>query len=311
MRVHVPRLEISRWTNIRVDEFEDLATRDRFGIHEIVAEPDAADVILFLQCHMVDWRLLKIMRHPTAARHWPKVMVYDERDRPWRSFPGVYVSSPASSFNPVPQRAWSYLRVRTARSDASDPDLLFSFMGSATAPCRLPILALRHQDAVVEATKDFMVWSPDEYELENQRFRYQEILARSRFVLCPRGRGTSTFRLYETLAAGRVPVIVSDDWVPPEGPAWDLFTVRVPEAEVQSLVTILEERDKDWDAMRNAAEVAHRDFFAEDVTFHRVTELLADLRANGATPSSPGSLKVRGIIAAAREKRRPPHAPTL
>ena len=30
---------------------------------------------------------------------------------------------------------------------------------------------------------------------------------RSKFFLCPRGTGTSSIRLYETLSAGRVPVI--------------------------------------------------------------------------------------------------------
>lgn len=48
---------------------------------------------------------------------------------------------------------------------------------------------------------------------------YIDILSRSRFSLCPRGIGTGTKRIWESLRAGAIPIIISDGWEPPS--CWD------------------------------------------------------------------------------------------
>lgn len=302
MRVYLPRLALDPWTDLRVDELELLASRDRFHTHELVDEPAEADVILFVQCHMVDWRLRAIREHPVARGHWAKVMVYDERDRPWSSFPGVYVSAPSSVFDPYRQRAWSYLRVPpTELPSADEPDLLFSFVGSPTHDCRRPLFELRHPDSVVEEVRNFMFWDSSSKDFEERRRRYGDVLTRSRFVLCPRGRGTSSFRLYETLAAGRVPVVISDDWVAPPGPDWEAFSLRIPEERTRLLVGLLEERSGDWRVMSAAAAAAYREFFSDDVAFHRIVELLADLQESRAPRPSRWRVRARATSAALGE----------
>ena len=226
VRIHLPRLSFNRWSDLQVDELEKLAAKDRNGVHELVDNADEADVVLFVQCHMVDWRLRAIREHPVARSHWDKVMVYDERDRNWRSFPGIYVSTPSPRFDARSQRAWSYMRVPSEPPESREPDLLFSLVGSLTAPCRKPLFELRHPDAIVEQVDDFMFWDESSRGYDERRRHFQEVIARSRFVLCPRGAGTSSFRLYETLAAGRVPVIIADQWVAPVGPNWNSFSLR-------------------------------------------------------------------------------------
>src|SRR5665213_2498313 len=71
--------------------------------HCQVDDPSAADLVLFTDCHTLgesDWTLRGI-RSTHVARQFPhKVGVYNERDRPWCSLPGVYVSMPASGFVP-------------------------------------------------------------------------------------------------------------------------------------------------------------------------------------------------------------------
>ena len=62
----------------------------------------------------------------------------------------------------------------------------------------------------------------------------------SKFVLCPRGLGTSSNRLYEVMQLGRVPVILSDDWDEPGGIPWATFSIRVSESRVAQLRAILE-----------------------------------------------------------------------
>ena len=79
-------------------------------------------------------------------------------------------------------------------------------------------------------------------DYEVRRRRFAETMFRSKFVLCPRGHGTSSIRLFETLAAGRVPVVISDDWVAPKGPTWDACSVRwSQDAGTESLLAYLEE----------------------------------------------------------------------
>lgn len=304
MRIHVPRLQLDAFTDLRVDDFERLAELDRVREHELTDMPNEADIVLFPQCHMVDWRLSAIRRHPIARRHWHKVMVFDERDNPWRSFPGVYVSAAASSFDTRFQRAWGYARVQPLPvPDIAAPDLLFSFVGAPTAPCRRLLFRLAHKDSVVEEVRDF-VWESTHPGFGTSRRRYAEILARSRFVLCPRGRGTSSFRLYETLAAGRVPVIIADEWVPPDGPEWSRFSLRVPENDLRLLVGTIERADAQWAEMSGAARAAYTDFFSESIAFHRIATLLQDLRRVNSPSAGRWSAAARGVAASLRDRRR-------
>jgi hypothetical protein len=291
MKVFLPQLDGAPVLNQPADDFKRLAQADRFKVHEIVEEPDQADLVLFTQCHMLptDWRLDEIVRHPVARRFRSRVMVYNERDRPWCVLPGVYASMPSKQFNPRYQRAWGYYRHLEVGLQRAKPDLLFSFVGSPSASCREPLFSLRHPQAIVEEVRRFTFYEPEGPRYQARRSRYQEILARSRFVLCPRGRGTSSLRLYETLAAGRVPVIISDDWVPPVGPAWETFSLRWPEKRIAGLIELLEKYDSRWEGMSAAAADVYREWFAEDVEFHRIVELCCELRDSRALACFPSS----------------------
>jgi len=301
MRIHAPRLQLDRFTDLSVDDLERLAEVDRVKKHELTDSPSEADVVLFTQCHMVDWRLRAITQHPVARRHWQKVMVYDERDNPWRSFPGVYVSAASSSFDSRFQRAWGYARVRPLPIPHVDaPDLLFSFVGSPTAACRRSLFRLEHKDSVIEQVQDF-VWDSTQPTFEARRRRYGEILARSRFVLCPRGRGTSSFRLYETLAAGRVPVVISDEWVPPDGPDWSRCSLRIREDEIGSLVETIERSDRRWAEMSDAAKATYGEFFSESLALHRIASILEDLRRANTCRRRDWFMEARGVGASLRD----------
>jgi hypothetical protein len=303
--IHLARLGSPDTIDLAVTAMELLAEADRVGRHRLSEDPGAADLIVFPQCHMLpkDWRLSQIRRHALTEQFREKVMVYDERDRPWCAFPGVYVSMPASNFDDRYQRAWSYAHVPEVDTPG-DPDLLFSFIGSPSSRCRRPLFALRHPDAVVEEVRRFTFYDPSSQDFDARRERFREILSRSQFVLCPRGRGTSSFRLYEALASARVPVIISDDWVPPAGPDWDRFSIRWPEGRIEGLVQVLEELAPDWTAMSSAARVAFRDFFARDVAFDRMSELYRDLALAQANALPSGGVRGRAFVAAGADVAR-------
>jgi exostosin family protein len=288
MRVHVARLGLDAHQDAPVAKLEQLAELDRIGDHEL-ADPISADVILFPQCHMLprDWRLDTIRQHPLTVRHREKVMVFDERDRPWCGFPGIYVSMPRGHFDRRYQRPWGYFPTAPLPDSRQEPDLLYSFVGSPSHRCRKRLLELRHPDAVVEQVRGFTFYDPTSVDFERRRAHFRSIVMRSRFVLCPRGKGTSSIRLYETLAAGRVPVIISDDWVAPDGPGWERFSLIWPEAKLAGLVELLEETDDHWAEMSARARAAYQEFFAPDAWFGRVMDLCRDLQRSGCLEEFP------------------------
>ncbi|HVS85869.1 MAG TPA: exostosin family protein [Gaiellaceae bacterium] len=274
------------WSRALRAEVEAVARLDRIGEHTLVADPGEAEVILFVDPHQhpSDWRQRALRRHPLVQEFPEKVFVYDERDLPRDSLPGVYVSMPRGSFDPHRHRAFAYYRLANDVGGVPEdpPDLLFSFQGRRVGPVRPAVLALSHPRAVVEDTSRYDFFGPQSPLLDDARRRYREVMGRSKFVLCPRGSGTGSFRLFEALACGRVPVVVSDDWVAPEGIAWETCSLRVPERDVRTIPGRLEALEPQWPELSTAAASVYREWFAGDVWFHRAVEHCRELRERGA-----------------------------
>ena len=245
-----------------------------------VEDPAQADLILFTECHQLpsDWRLRAISRSELARSYPDRIVVYNQRDRPWCSLPGIYVNMPRHTFRHQWQVAGSYWHVQdpAQRLDpefGAEPRYLYTFVGGASsqrsrlAIFRLPPSSRSH----VELVEDFAFTNAERMR------RFAEVLFESAFVLCPRGLGTSTYRLFEVLAAARVPVILSDDWVPPKGPDWDSFSIRWPEARIPELPAELERRQAEAPVMGLRARQAFDEWFAFDVALTRQMSELASL----------------------------------
>ncbi|SRR5579862_762469 len=269
-----------------------LAEQDRFGVHQLADDPDEADIILFLDGHQhpSDLGMDSIRRHPLVRRHREKTFLYSEQDQPWCAMPGLYVCMPKSSFNPRRQRACAYIAMLNPPSTPSpletgDDALLFSFMGRGGHRVRDRIQELAHPRAYLADTSAVDFFGDKTDQVDKQKERYAEVMRRSKFVLCPRGNGTSSFRLFETMAAGRVPVILSDEWEPPAGPAWESSSVRVAEADVSRLPALLEACEDRCAEMAAEARRQWEQWFAPDVLFHRMIEGCRDLLGIKPLPS--------------------------
>jgi hypothetical protein len=86
--------------------------------------------------------------------------------------------------------------------------------------------------------------------------------------------------MYETMKAGKTPVIISDHWVPPEGPCWDQFSIRVSEREIPNLPKILSEREKDALKMGQLARSTWEQWFSKETMFDTIVEACKSLRDN-------------------------------
>ena len=100
------------------------------------------------------------------------------------------------------------------------------------------------------------------------------------FVDKTSGIGTSSWRLFEAMKASRVPVIISDQWVPPEGSQWPECSIRVPESKVRMIPETLERREADASKLAIAARKAWDDWFSSEVVFHRIVEWCLAIQTN-------------------------------
>lgn len=260
-----------------LDQLRAYSRTDRFGVHGTTDEPGGADLIVFVEVSGAAGHYFeRVRKHPMFRAFRDKTYIFSSTDKFVPLLPGVYASLERSWYHPEWTRPGHYLGVRERghlRYEArhSPPSHLFSYVGStSTHPIRSRLMQLRHADALLIDTSvrvDDRTLAPDEYQR-----RYASIIKESAFVLCPRGGGTSSFRLFETMMLGRVPVIISDEWVPPEGPDWTSFAIRVEEAEIASIPAVLIERLSDAGEMGCAARTAWLDWFSETSSFHRVIE---------------------------------------
>lgn len=117
--------------------------------------------------------------------------------------------------------------------------LTASFVGSDTHPIRAELKRELGYDKEPDCMIDSLTWSS---MVNPERMKRQfEALCRSSFALCPRGYGPTSFRLYEALQAGAVPVYISDSfWLPwTTDVNWGDFCLLAPPRSYKSLLEAL------------------------------------------------------------------------
>lgn len=160
----------------------------------------------------------------------------------------------------------------------STPTALWSFYGSSvTNPeLRLRILGLADDEAETCDTTNWSTKSDLDQALAREEFA--AAIGRSAFVLCPAGFGPSSHRIFETMRAGRVPVILADQWVPPLGVDWTRCCVRVQESEVARIPELLRTLADGAPEMGAAARATWEMAFAPQTWLRSLVRNAAELR---------------------------------
>lgn len=246
---------------------------------QVVEDSEKATHILFLETGDYTrplWKKNPLGEHELRRKFPHKCYIWSYEDHPSTYLPGLYTSMPRAWFDPRLHRAFRYPYLHAERlpvPDEKERDILYSFVGAPTAALRREIFALpKHPSALVREAPNY---NSVNHAPEQAVMDYADILARSRFTLCPAGAATSSFRFFEALRAGSVPVIISDELVLPEGPDWTKCSVRVAENDIPRIPQMLESI-ADPEAMSRAAKRAHGDFFSlECILDHLARELVA------------------------------------
>lgn len=267
----------------------ELAKCDSVGIHRIAESAENADVILLIK-FTGGGPFADILRHPLYLKFKDKCRVFCSGDKPLTFLPGVYTSLSKRQWDPNWAISFHYLHGPQNPFLCDDriqesPSVTYSFLGnSATHKIRVKLFDALIPNRFVFDTGSVReqiqsISDPAERKAARFEFRraYADSLYGAKFILCPRGFGTATFRIFEAMRCGRVPVIISDDWVEPAGPNWPSCSIRVPERGISDVENILSERLTQADQMGRVAKLEWERCFSPQVSFHRLVEAASSI----------------------------------
>ncbi|GJG86377.1 hypothetical protein tb265_15580 [Gemmatimonadetes bacterium T265] len=262
--------------------------RDRPYRHRRVSRMEHADLILApVQGEAFGPHFLDLRTSAIYHEYRNKLFCYCPDDRIYPTLPGVYPA--ATPF--WAKQGWvcgGHYISSHIRRHGFDPVLgspqrhyLFSFVGSSwTHRIRAKLLQLRHPRALLvdsSASRGDPWYHRELHTVEQLYERFREGLSQTKFALCPRGVAASSIRLFEAMEAGCVPVVIADDIVLPTGPEWDAFCVRVPEANVDALPTLLESLEERFETMSTIARATWEAYFSPEATFDSIADWSASL----------------------------------
>lgn len=268
----------TQWELYALSNYERMlraAQRSTSSRHWLAPNAAEADCILFVgsRCKF-HWDVLKSQLY----KQYPsKCILFDFQDNTIPRIPGLYMQIPAHLQGTPIYESGFYPRVfdnfvLNAGLPFSACTYLFSFVGRVanSIPVRDRVVQLKHSRAYVE----------DAHSGQSDKdTRYADILSKSKFVLCPRGVGPSTWRLFETMRIGRVPVIIADEWIEPRGMDWSSLSVQIREKDIDAIPARLECLEHRAEAMGNAARDAWNKHFSEAGSFEWVADVCTRIQS--------------------------------
>jgi len=247
----------------------------------VTHEPDEADIILFVEGHPgLDPYFFRVINHTLFKKYPQKCILFHDADRSVTLARTITPCIHKNRADPATKAGFHYIArpmenhfINTAKDFDCPRDYLFSFDGASKRnPTRQAIMQLEHPQGLLIDRGGQRIWTFTDKELKEMQRHFAESMLRSHFVLCPAGIGPSSYRLFETMQLARVPVILSDQLVLPEGPDWNEFSITIPERMAHCIPEILEERKSEAREMGITAREVWEDYFSPEVSLQRLCE---------------------------------------
>ena len=265
---------------------------------QLVRDATSADLILFAEwagdvAGDVD-AVQRVLRSTLYRDHASKVIIHCGMDHPRPMIPGFYPSLHRQWAGRVGCQGGPYLNDPNpflAKLTPDDhPRFLASFFGSCI---RKPLRQRLVKEASDASWPDIL--ARDTYPEFIQTLRsgdsdgHNELkrlfvsdLLNSKFALCPRGGGASSYRIFEAMQVGRAPVIIADGWLPPVGPDWGSFAIMIAERDIKCLPDLLRKHEHEWKLRGERAKAAWDLFYSPQtigVTIVRQAHRLLESRS--------------------------------
>lgn len=146
-----------------------------------------------------------------------------------------------------------------------------SFVGSLTHPLREALKDIKEENYYIKIGE----W--DQNVKQELWLEYESISLKSQFMLCPRGYGPTSFRLYESFQFGCVPVIITDNlYLPFEDEInWKEIAVIVTSDDISNIVDILNGIDNfEYELMRSRGRHIYDNYFTYDKAVYHIIKRL-------------------------------------
>ena len=231
------------------------AHADAESLTLLTEDPARADCILFVENHPdQDPYFFRVLRSPLYRQHKRKCVLYHDADQSVTSLPTISPSVERWQFRRDSKRSVHYIarKCENVAVNSTAPRLtderryLCSFVGSSeTHAVRKRLLHAPIEGAFFRDTAGQRAWHMSAEQKARYEAEYLNVVLESHFILCPRGIGPCSYRLFESLQLGRAPVIIADEWVEIEGIDWSSFSIRVAERDLGKLEQILNARKHD------------------------------------------------------------------
>jgi hypothetical protein len=262
----------------------EIAKSEKAKIFEIVSDKKDADIIVLLEsCTFKSQKDLNYFKDILDGwNQQQKIFVINYEDHPPGVIPGIYSSLESFNYDSEIHVSWPHMKFHNEYVSNYDemnaqPDFLFSFSGSCSHPLRRVIFR-----EFVNSTEDIHVEEINKWynHSELEKTSYAENILNSFFVLCPRGLASYSHRIIETLAMGRVPVIIADDWVPFSVDEEDYY-IRISERDAHRVDCILRNEINRYKHLRHNAQKVYSKYFCEEdrylTAFNKIVELAEKL----------------------------------
>jgi len=144
-----------------------------------------------------------------------------------------------------------------------------SFVGSITHPIRQKLC-----DQFINKSGyciKYKSWNPN--IAINNLYDFIHITQQSYYGFCPRGYGLNSFRLYEVLQLGVVPIIISNDFYLPWSDEidWNSFSVLINENEIYNIENILNKIDnKKYNELVFSGKKLYHKYFTLQSTYDNI-----------------------------------------
>lgn len=148
-----------------------------------------------------------------------------------------------------------------------------SFIGSRTHYIRNDICKyLRNKEEYIINSSS---WSPH-VQMESLNF-FLDVTASSRFGLAPRGYGKQSFRFYEIMQLGTVPVYISDEHYLPWSDEldWNDFCILIDEDNLPNIDEILKSIDDiEYNKLLETGQKVYEEYFTLDGMYKNIIKRL-------------------------------------
>lgn len=236
------------------------------GDADLASDPDSADLIVFQESWSTQQPeyMYKVKADPFFRKHWQKLYTLNDDDIVPGLLPGLYTSLERHTFDPGIHRGCAYPRTYNDEVEKPqppvEPHVLATFRGKPnSSPLRD---RLAEELAGAQNIRITLIFEKFHDHSDTQKSDYVQDILSAHAVLCPRGWSPSTYRMYETMALGRCPIVIADDWIEPKGVDWDSCSIRVPEDKVGDLDSILAARADDLPVLAANAKRIYDECFS-------------------------------------------------